>query len=690
MTLRFPSRARLALLGLVAWIACPVPVVVHAEDDFWKAHVEPLLKERCFECHNATKSKSGLDLTSLQPILKGGDRGPAVLPGRPADSLLWTVLAAGADPHMPPKRQLTDEQSGLIKTWIEKLGATQARTDAGESTSSTTAVKSVPKPKPVWTPPTQMPASQVVDRFIELGWKARNTTPARTADDDTFLRRVSLDLLGRIPTPDEARAFGKDRAKDRRARLVDTLLAHPEHARHLREVYDVVLMGRRGADFENQRLNNQWYNFLETCFRENRPWNQIARELIVARPTSKEERGAVWFLYERQNNPQAMAEAVAPIVFGVQIKCAQCHDHMVAREIKQAHYWGMVAAFNRSKNVDATSGLGVAESAIGGFSSFANLKKESQPAFLSFFNGRRVEEPWPKEGEKEVDAPENYVVPPPKDKERPSSPAVPKFSRREALAQAVTENNPLLARAQVNRIWAMLMGQGIVHPVDLMDSKHPASHPELLDWLAKDFESSGYDTRRLIRNLVLTKTYQLDSRAPAKPKTSKSAKITKAAKPRKDAPELPPGQSFARSIEKPLSAEQLFRSLVVATGNTPDATGKIAGRDEAQLRRAFVKEFPDLFAPEYNASLQQALFLANSPMFDTLLEPRDGNLAARLATLTQPEEQVREAFLAVYGRKPDPEEQTAAVAFLKSATSPNKPKQLLWALLTSTEFQVNH
>jgi hypothetical protein len=468
---------------------------------------------------------------------------------------------------------------------------------------------------------------------------------------------------------------------------VDSLLANPEHAKHLREIFDVVLMGRRGADFENQRVNNQWYDFLESSFRENRPWNQIVRELIVARPAANQKRGSVWYLYERQNNPQAMAEAVAPMVFGVQIKCAQCHDHMVAREIKQAHYWGMVAAFNRSKNVDSATGLGLAESAIGGFSSFANLKKESQPAFLSFFNGRRVEEEWPKEGEKEIDAPEKYVVPPPKEKERPNAPATPKFSRREALADAVTQNNPLLARAYVNRLWALLMGRGIVHPVDLMDSKHPASHPELLDWLAVDFEKSGYDTRRLVRNLVLTKTYQLDSRPPAKPKPSKS---TAAAKSRKDNPAPLPGESFTRSIEKPLSAEQLFRSLLVATGNPPDASGKIAGRPEAELRRAFVKEFPDLFAAEYNASLQQALFLSNSPIFDTLLEPRDGNLVSRLSTLAKPEDQVLEAFLAVYGRKPDAEEQTAALGFLKSATSKNPSKQLLWALLTSSEFQVNH
>ena len=379
---------------------------------------------------------------------------------------------------------------------------------------------------------------------------------------------------------------------------------------------------------------------------------------------------SVQFLYERQNNPQAMAEALAPVVFGVQIQCAQCHDHMVAREIKQAHYWGMVAAFNRTKNVDADSGPGLAESAIGGFVSFANLRKESQPARMVFFNGRSIDEPWPAEGIKEVDAPGKYRVPPPPDKQKPASPAVPVFSRREALADAVTRDNPLLARATVNRVWALLLGRGLVHPVDLMDSKHPPSHPDLLDWLASDFEKHQFDIRRLVRSIVLSRAYQLDSR-PA----SKTA---------------PPDDAFARALEKPLSAEQLLRSLLLATGNPVGKDGKVAGLDEADLRRAFVRQFPDLFAPEYNATLQQAMFLSNSPLLDALLAPRDGNLAARLNALPDDRRRVVAAFQSVQGRSPEADELKAALAYLAAHPGEGGRKQLLWALLTSTEFMVNH
>jgi mono/diheme cytochrome c family protein len=651
------------LFSGVAAAACIAPSAQAA--DFWSEHVEPILRDHCVECHSQTKAKSGLDLTTFQLALRGGDRGAGFVPGKPEDSQLYLVLQPGADPHMPPKRQLSDEQIELVRTGIEKLGVVKP----AETVAAAPATPAKPR-EPVWVPPPNLAASAVIDRFVELGWKERKVRPARPADDATFVRRVYLDLLGRIPTADEAEQFLANRERDRRAQLVDALLAKPEHARHLREVFDYVLMGRSAKNFEDQRRGHGWFDFLESSFRTNRPWDAVVRDLIVARPKQPEERGLIQFLYERQNNPQAMAEALAPVVFGVQIKCAQCHDHMVAREIKQAHYWGMVAAFNRTKNVDADSGPGLAESAIGGFVSFANLKKESQPARLVFFNGRSVNEAWPGEGEKESDVPEKYRVPPPAEKQKPKTPAEPKFSRREALADAVTRDNPLLARAMVNRVWAMLLGRGLVHPVDLMDSKHAPSHPDLLDWLAHDFERSGYDVRRLIRNVVLSRAYQLDSRPAGKV--------------------APADEAFARALDKPLTAEQLYRSLLSATANPVAADGKVAGLTEEELRKAFVRQFPDLFVPDYNATLQQAMFLANSPLLEPLLAPRDGNLSAKLASLPDDARRVKAAFRAVFGREPDREELKTSADYLAAHPGERGQRQLLWALLTSTEFQVNH
>jgi hypothetical protein len=744
----------IVLAALVVTLADPKNVA--ADDPLWASHIEPLLKEHCAECHNPAKTKSGLDLSSLQTILRGGDRGAAVLPGRPNESNLYKFLTSDSDPHMPPAKHkpLGEEEIGLIKKWIQDLPVVASAQRAQDSTNglAATNLAAVAKPRITWKPPANLPPARAADRFLEVAWKLDKVKPGPRADDSAFARRAYLDLAGRIPTPQEAGVFLKDQAKDKRARLIETLLASDEYPRQMREVFDAVLMTRRGADWEDQRANQKWFAFLEDAFRSNRPWNEIVRDLIVARPARPEDHGAVWYLYERQNNPQAIAEALAPVVFGLQVKCAQCHDHMVAREIKQAHYWGMVAAFNRSKNVDTPNGPGIAESAIGGFVSFANLKKESQPALLTFFNGRKIDEAWPKDGEKETDSSALYLVPPPQAKEGESSkkpgrravqkadqPAVPKFSRRQAFAEAVTRDNPLLARAMVNRIWAMLFGRGLVHPVELMDSKHPPSHPELLDWLARDFERNGCDVKRLIRTLCNTRAYQLDSRTPFnsgagfQPAAGRPArevglearlagKMPAPPAPRPPAKPIPP-DSFARALDKSLSAEQLFRSVLVATGNRPDSEGKIAGRSEKELRHAFVAQFPDLFPAEYNATLFQAMFLSNSQLFDQLLVPREGNLASRLVgqasslptpaspprsltragspagrqdacPTTSPDNlahaRVHEAFLAIFGREPDGEELRECAGYLAGRSPEAGVKQLLWAMLSSAEFQLNH
>ncbi len=326
-----------------------------------------------------------------------------------------------------------------------------------------------------------------------------------------------------------------------------------------------------------------------------------------------------------------------------------------------------MAAFNRTTNTDTSDGPALSESAIGGFVSFTNLKKESQPAILALLNDRTIPEERPADGAKEQDSDGNYLIPPAKGKRLA---AVPKFSRRQALADAVTRDNPLLARAFANRVWAMLLGRGIVNPVDQLDSRHLPSHPELLAWLADDFEKSGYDIKHLIRTIVLSRTYQLESRWNG------------ATSP---APEL-----FARGLDKPLSAEVLCRSLLIATGSEPASSEGTA--DAAALRHALVAAFPSLQEAEYNATLQQATFLTNSPLLDDLLKPNGQNLTARLLNLSTSGERARVAFLEILGRLPDDDEQARAIAYLDARG--NRPeagvRQLAWALLTSADFLLNH
>jgi hypothetical protein len=653
-------------------------------DAAWFGHVEPVLNRNCYKCHGGVQQKAGLDLRLPQTLLKGGDSGPAIVPGKPAESLLIQRITAVAadDDHMPPQenKRLKPEEVALISRWIETLPPTAAAAPTtGPANNYKWQQANVPTLLEIatqvqWHPQSEMPPSDVIDLLIGRKWREQSgVQPSELCDDRTFVRRVFLDIAGRIPTRGEADAFLHDASADKRSALVDRLLSSSDFARHFAEVLDVVLMERKGAKEEAARRQQGWYDYVESAIVANRPWNQIIYELIAARPQSPDRKGAVTFLYERKNNYQLMAEAIAPVAFGVRIGCAQCHDHPLAHEIGQRHYWGLVAAFNRTTNVDSDAGAGLAEAAIGGFVSFTNLKKESQPALITLLSGQLIAEDRPAAGAKETDSPDNYLVAPPKEKQRPKLPAIPRFSRREKLAVALTTrgDNPLLARAFVNRVWALMLGRGIVAAVDEMDSRHPPSHPELLAWLARDFEAGNYDIKRLVRTIALSRTYQLDSRVP------------KGVTP--PAPEL-----FARGLEKPLMAEVLWRSALIAAGG--DAGQREKSADALALRERFIADFPDLFATEYSFSLQQAMFLTNNPLLDALLKPNGDNTAARLSGLPDSRSRVREAFETVLGRPPAPDELDHAAAYLDARSE--RPDaafgQLLWTLMTDPEFLLNH
>jgi hypothetical protein len=572
----------------------------------------------------------------------------------------------------PPTRS-----SFLVALALLPLGARAAVPAVKPSPARKATAKAAWKPAPakaaapaVVVPPVALtpetPPTTAIDQLVARGWRQAKVTPAPPTDDRAFARRLYLDLAGRIPTPAEVDAFAADASTGKRAALADRLLASPEYAEHMRDVFDVVFMGRggsaprrrRGGNAAAQGLREQWLAYLERGFAENRPWDRTARDIVLARPEAPADLGSIWFLYARNDKYQEMAEVSSAALLGVQVQCAQCHNHFLVPEIKQKDYWGLVAFFSRTKNQDTKDGPRVAESAIGGFSNYASLAGQSFPAELTFF-GATVPEARPAPNMTEKDAPELY---------RPvnaavSQPPVPLFSRREQLADKVLKGNPLVARAAVNRFWELLMGRGIVHPVDKMDSTHPPSHPELLDWLAKDFERSGYDVKRLVRAIVLSKPYGLQARA---------AKGSR--------PEL-----FAAGIEKPLTAEQLYRSLMVATTGKTDA-------EKPELAKALVEIFPDLFAEENVATLRQAMFLTNNPMVEQLTAPTPGTTAERLAGIPDPTTRVREAFRVAYARDPDAAELKAATAYLKAraARAPQATAQLWWAILAGAEFRFNH
>ncbi|MEN8774992.1 MAG: DUF1549 domain-containing protein [Akkermansiaceae bacterium] len=606
------------------------------------SQVHPVIIDNCTKCHGGVKQKGGLDLRTVSSAIEGGETDTALTPGDLEKSPLFQSIHVGSDPHMPPKRQLTPEEITSLRDWITTL--------------------KVEPPKTLLLPDPSIAPSKIIDQLIAQKWQQEKVTPAKPTDKATFARRIYLDLLGRIPTQAELQSF---LSQPKRNALIDHLTDSKEHAAHLTEVFNVVFLKRA----KNRGDRKAWLKYLNWVFEINRPWDQVGHDLIIARPKSKQEKGASRFLYEQRDNHHKMAVHTSRALLGKQVQCAQCHDHPVAPEIEQGHYWGLIAFFNRSLNVKTPEGNLVAERASGGYDEFANLEGKTSPSQLILYSDKPIAEPG---GKREKDSKDFYTVAPPdqwfrklkKDeklkKDLPDLPT-PKFSRREALAKALTTDNPDYSRAIVNRIWALLFGRGLVHPVDLMDSAHPPSHPELLAWLARDFSANGHNLRRLIRQVTKSQAYQLDSR------------------PTGPSPIPPQDKFFTRALDKPLSAESLARSLRVALGH--------GSTDDEGLRSRLATIFPDLFEENFSPSVQQSMFLTNGGYFDELIA--DSPLLKDLAKIKNLEQLVEEIFQKILSRSPDELEKSRAMNYVE-VQDLNSIHQLTWALLTSAEFRINH
>ena len=637
----------LAIFGLVSALQA---------GEAWEVARE-VLSERCTKCHGGVKHKGGLDLRAVPNILKGGESGPAVVAGKPSESLLLEVLHPDSDNSMPPKgERLTETEVEAISSWIASLGA-EAPLLAGTSL------------------PSEMSPHVVIDFLVARGWATREVTPSMVVADAGFVRRAYLDLVGRIPSVEERRTFLAQARSDKRARLVDGLLDHPEFARNFAEIFDTVLMGRRHGLVGGTRAlerGGDWHDYLKWVFSSNRPWNEVAHDLLLARAAEGKERGARWFLVGHKDKHEDMVRQVAPSLLGKQIACAQCHNHPLIPEIEQRHYWGLVAFFKRSFNVETPDGLSLGEAAIGGQFQFSSLEGDSFQAELAFLSGKKVEE----------ETNETYRVSPSqeyfdrlnkKEKEKDKkakkkrkgplkmeAAPIPSSSRREALAEMAIESYPEFAKAFVNRAWALLLGRGLVHPVDHLDSIHPPSHPELLDWLGQDFASHGYDIKRLLREIMASQAYQLDSLPIG------SAR--------------PADESFAGALIKPLTAEALFRSALVAGGHRPDAEGNFPGIDHESYRHAFARIYGEIFPETFSPVAAEGLFFTNNPQMNEILVRDFAGQA--------PDQIVAGAFEMALGREPDADEHAASLAYL--GHSEDRARSFLWALIAGSEFRFNH
>lgn len=319
------------------------------------------------------------------------------------------------------------------------------------------------------------------------------------ANDAEFLRRVSLDLNGMPPSADEARAFINDPDPAKREKLVDRLLASPLYARHVSTTLDVMLMERRPNTHVPQ---DQWQAYLLKSVRDNKPWNMLAREIMTADGDTPENRAAARFYLDRNSEPHVITRDLGRIFFGRDMQCNQCHDSPLVSDFLQRDYQGLLAI--------ASSGYAVTKKVS---EKDVTVFAERAPTDLSFEsvfekgNTHRTIARLP--GSPSFDEPvlypgEDYAVAP-SDGVR----AVPKFSRRAMMAELATNgSNRVFNENIANRLWAMMLGRGVVHPLDMIHPDNPAASPTLLSQLGSRFAAMNFDMKMFLREIALSDVYQ--------------------------------------------------------------------------------------------------------------------------------------------------------------------------------------
>lgn len=534
------------------------------------------------------------------------------------------ALAADPAPVAKTKQELRKEQR-------QKQAAA---TKAGET-------KPAPKPAADLIRPSADPVAlaRFIDEQIDRKLAEESITASPRSSDAEFLRRVSLDLTGVIPTAERAKLFLDSNDPDKRAKLVDELLASPLYGRHQADVWVPRLFPRDSANrFVLKEPFAQWF---EKEFNANTPWDKLVTKLVTATGSVEDNAAVTYFLANR--SVDKLTDTVSQHFLGIQLQCAQCHNHPFTGW-KQNEYWGMATFFshvqpenpkNANKGGD-NSKIGVRETA-------------ARTKLKDFF-------------------PESTKVVPAKFLGGPEPKITEGQPLRPILAGWLTsKENPYFARAMVNRTWAQLFGAGFVNPIDDMHEGNEPSHPELLTGMAQAFANGGFDLKQLYRTICLSQAYQRSS----KPVSGNE----------KD------DRLFSHMALKVMAPEQLFDSLQQVNGPVADAA-KMREKTKDQfggLRDRFVQFFlagAERSNPtEYDSGIPQALRLMNGKI---------GNGARAFVKPGSTPAQIVEAmFLATLSRRPTPAETTQMTAYVAKAATPAEGyNDLLWVILNSSEFSM--
>ncbi len=520
--------------------------------------------------------------------------------------------------------------------------------------------------------PAARPIHEVVDHYIDAPLRELKIEPAPLADDATILRRLTLDLGGRIPTASELQAYLSSTDADKKMKLVDRLMASPGFLRHQVNELDSLLST---APVGSRRSDGSMREYLTLAVKENRPWDRVYRELMIADDSDPSRKGSSRFLKSRVRDLDRLTTEVSILFFGVNISCAQCHDHPLVQDWKQEHYYGLKAFF--APTFEAGQFLGEKEPSVVPFKS---PKGAGKNATMMFLTGEPLavataKPLTPAEQKKIKDAekkkPKNDKTPPPP----------PKFSARAALVEASLkpEARHFFAKSFANQAWYRLFGLGLVSPIDQMHSENMPSHPELLDWLARDTAEHGYDLRRMIRGLVLSNAYARSSRYESEKK--------------------PGTRSFAVARLRALTPMQLATSLRIATADPDQLGGKVKPEEVERRIEQYensARGFANLIEQprdDFQISVTEALLFSNSDRIQKeMLADGGDRLVGKIKLMKDPDAAVEIAIRNILTRAPAPEEKKAMVEYLaqRGDRLAEGYRQMVWALLTSAEFRFNY
>ena len=506
--------------------------------------------------------------------------------------------------------------------------------------------------KPIAT----VPQVALIDKAIAEAWDKAGVKPARPATDEEFLRRAYLDVLGRIPNVKEARAFLNTQEKDKRGKLVEYLLNHPDYAKNLATQWSVLLIGRgnQGRMVDRAALTN----WLRKQFGSEKPWNETVHELVSSSGSNKDNGAVNYVLAHLEFGAVPLTSRTTRLFLGQQIQCTQCHDHP-SNDWKQIDFWGINAFFKgmrtEAKTRQNATGLEVydhtelRDEPTDEYVKFDRRNGMVGIAFPRFLDGRKISQ-------------DTDVI------------------RRAELGKLISDpKNEALAKAFVNRMWAHFLGRGFVNPVDDFGPHNQPSHPELLDQLAKDFQESGYDVKKLCRWILASRAYQLSS---IKPKGNEKDEGL-----------------FSSMQLKPMTPEQLFDSLLSATMAHKAGSGDEGGKRREAWMRQFLFAFANDEAEEgtsFQGTIPQALMMMNGELMQTALSGKPGSFLGDVCeqashSRSPAHYMVDSLYLAALSRHPTAKELHQSQQYLEAFPDSIQVLQdLFWALLNSNEFILIH